>query len=364
MPSRFLVTSRGIQMTLPSDVFSCCCDHGFELMEPEAGIWYQLGGPRLFNRDFTRTYQVQSNEIRAGGRNHVWINQSNTLIKQDFDGAAVYSYTGSGFGPQAVALKDDDAVVVTQPDTSTGRTGVRFSQVSASGATDWQDIVTDPSTNVSSQDCCADASGNSAWVGYYYNSSLNSYGQLIRYYNSSGVLQWSVSKPSPASGDQDHPTCCCFDSSGNLYVGRRNTGGVVALAFLEKYNSSGVSQWTKNPGDVWGLAMDPYDNLYAIYDSGGGFFKTVKYSGASHGTIEWDIFTGWVSNAIFSFPNTTHPRYLAIPEEGGIFFAGSDGSISPAQGLLHHRLRDGSRLYDSAGFSSAVDSMGRHPNYK
>lgn len=77
----------------------------------------------------------------------------------------------------------------------------------------------------------------------------------IEKYNSSGVLQWSISFAD--GGGTLYPME--IDSSGNIYVGNGTE--------LRKYNSSGTFQWSYDHGAlINGITIDESDNVYIAGD--------------------------------------------------------------------------------------------------
>ena len=95
-----------------------------------------------------------------------------------------------------------------------------------------------------------------------------------------------------------------MDSSDNLYVTGKTTGGMVGYTnsggydiFLVKYSSSGVIQWGRQLGtdtddEGTGVTVDSSDNIYVMGNTSGGLDGNTNPSasgGSSHGD-KWDFF--------------------------------------------------------------------------
>ena len=120
-------------------------------------------------------------------------------------------------------------------------------------------------------------------------------------YNSSGVKQWTKQFGTTA---HDFGYGVTVDSSDNLYVTGKTTGGMVGYTnsggydiFLVKYSSSGVIQWGRQLGtdtddEGTGVTVDSSDNIYVMGNTSGGLDGNTNPSasgGSSHGD-KWDFF--------------------------------------------------------------------------
>jgi len=204
------------------------------------------------------------------------------------------------------------------------------------GALQWTKLLgtndVDIATNLTT-----DSSGNLYVAGRTYsdlNGETNSgaYDAYIVKYNSAGVLQWT--KLLGTSGD-DSASALTTDNSGNLYVagwtggnlnGETNSGR--RDAYIVKYNSAGVLQWTKLLGasgldSANALTIDNMGNLYLA----GGTIASVKgetnsvYSDAflakynTAGMLQW---TKLLDASDYDFANA-----LTADSSGNLYVAGS-----------------------------------------
>jgi len=111
------------------------------------------------------------------------------------------------------------------------------------------------------------------------NTNLGSNDAFFIKYNSQGIKQWTKQI---GTSLKDYGASIVTDSSNNIYLagetyggldGNTNSGGYDA--FLIKYNSDAVVQWTKQLGTssndvVWGTTIDSLDNIYVTgYTEGG-----------------------------------------------------------------------------------------------
>ncbi len=136
------------------------------------------------------------------------------------------------------------------------------------------------------------------------NSNAGMSDLIVVKYNSSGIKQWTQQLGTSAG---DNAKAITSDSSGNVYVTGRTVGaldgntnaGIVDL-FVVKYNSSGVKQWTKQLGTSatdagYGITSDSNGNIYVTGSTDAGldgnpFYGStdafvVKYS--TSGVKQW-----------------------------------------------------------------------------
>jgi hypothetical protein len=117
-----------------------------------------------------------------------------------------------------------------------------------------------------------DSSGNIYLTGFTKNSS-NFTIAFVAKYNSSGVIQWQRTLTDGNATPVDKGFSIALDSSANVYVGgtAKNTSGGTN-AFIAKYNTSGTIQWQRSISDaqaagtqqdfIYGVATDSSSNVY------------------------------------------------------------------------------------------------------
>ena len=122
-------------------------------------------------------------------------------------------------------------------------------------------------------------------------SSGGNYMFLVKY-NSSGTNQWTKQL---GTSNPDYGQGVSTDSSGNIYVTGGTSGGLDGNTnsgsfdiFIIKYNSSGTKQWTKQLGsssqdEGYGVTTDSSDNIYVTGRTTGGLDGNTHFG-------EWDIF--------------------------------------------------------------------------
>jgi len=186
-----------------------------------------------------------------------------------------------------------------------------------------------------------DSSGNVYVAGYTgggLDGNSNSGGNdlFVVKYNSSGTKQWTQQL---GSSSNEYTQGVATDSSGNVYVGGRTSGGLDGNSnsgetdlFVVKYDSSGTKQWTRQLGtsssdDAWGVATDSSGNVYITGRTGGGLDGNshsgysgysdtfvVKYN--SSGTKQWTQQMGSYSTSRDS------DLGVATDSSGNVFVAG------------------------------------------
>jgi hypothetical protein len=196
--------------------------------------------------------------------------------------AAIRKYNASGteqtsgwpvaqstFGIRGLAVVGNTDIITGNDSTVTSSSGNQVRKIAANGTQQWQVAHRRDVYSVA-----VDSSGNIGSGG-----SRTSLAPLVttRYYNSSGVIQWSVNHgTNPVYG-------VAFDPSGNLIsVGEPNSSITT-----RKYNSSGTQQWTANHGtSCYSVACDADGNIYTggAQDSS---LTTRKYNSA--GTLQWSV---------------------------------------------------------------------------
>jgi hypothetical protein len=129
-----------------------------------------------------------------------------------------------------------------------------------------------------------------------------------------------------------------FDSSGNIYVcGYFQPASAQQIAFVSKYNSSGVLQWQKSladlqtqPGDsAGGITIDNSGNVYvsgyAKIDSSNNTGSLV-YKLNNNGDIQWQYF---MNDAAYVTPSNANYK-ITIDSSNNVYVVGAalNGSIN------------------------------------
>jgi len=127
-------------------------------------------------------------------------------------------------------------------------------------------------SNIITLKVVANTAGDVYVLGYN-NSATSGQQVLLRNYNASGVQVWSKSFNAGSGLLSDFPGSLGLDKSGNILftaTGERTPGNYDA--YLVKFNSAGVRQWSKffngsaNANDHAGkFAVDPSDNIYVAH---------------------------------------------------------------------------------------------------
>jgi len=152
-----------------------------------------------------------------------------------------------------------------------------------------------------------DSSGNVYVAGYTNggldgNSNAGGYDLFIVKYNSSGTKLWTKQL---GSSKDDYAEGVATDSSGNVYVAGKTTGGLDGNSsaggwdlFVVKYNSSGTKQWTQQLGtssqdiqeDVaYDIATDASGNSYVVgYTYNGGLDGNSPLGGHDPFIVKYD----------------------------------------------------------------------------
>lgn len=215
--------------------------------------------------------------------------------------------------------------------------------------------------------CATDASGN-VYVSGFTESSTNfpllnaqqsTYGGgrdgFAAKFNTSGSLQWSTFHG--GSGRDDAYTCT-VDASGNMYIAgvtqspnmptqnaAQNTGGGAQDAYLVKYNTSGVRQFSTYCGGGfydWALALtnDPFGNIYMAGLTASNNFPTL-FSIQTHGGSEDFFVVKYRTNGTRVFSTYYGGSGIdaafgvAIGSDGDLYISGqSSGSFPTTSGAF------------------------------
>lgn len=294
--------------------------------------------------------------------NIYWVRSLFVRKASSISGALTWEYSDTTNWGEATWLDvDASRNVYVAAYHSTNNNGA-IVKLNSSGAEEWTTLINHPTrpdtADVQMFGIAVDSSGNSCIVGYYNDpESDGGQGQVVRYYNSSGVEQWNADDDSFSNRLQGRRVA--FDSLGNAYVGYRDLDATGEANTLEKFNSAGVSQWTKALGNlVLDLAIDADDNLIVLYDDGSSS-QLRKYAAPDHSTISWTTTPA----------RPTFPGFLdciEVDTDGFVFHTSqrvSDGSIKT------HRRYNGSTGAEthSGDHGNTLRGLavwpGRHPNF-
>jgi uncharacterized delta-60 repeat protein len=243
-------------------------------------LWYSGGSPRGLD-----------NNTSSGATDMF-------LVKYDSSGSKQWTrQLGTSFGESGLGVMVDssDNIYVTgntdggtliQP--SPGEVDIILVKYNSSGTKQWTKQL-GTSSNESGYGVTVDNSSNiyvtgSTSGGLYENTNSGGYDVFLEKYNSDGNRQWTRQL---GSSSTDQGTGVTVDSYNNIYVtgntggeldGKTNSGG--GDIFLVKYNSSGTKQWTKLLGSSaadYGMevTVDSSNNIYVTgYTAGGLDGKT------------------------------------------------------------------------------------------
>ena len=150
-----------------------------------------------------------------------------------------------------------------------------------------------------------DASGGVYVAGYTDgdldgNGNRGSWDAFVAKYSGAGELQWTRQLGTNSS---DVAYGVSVDSSGNVYVAGRTSGGLDGGthvgsddAFVSKYSSAGVRQWTRQLGTAsddfagGGVTVDAFGDVYVTGYTSGGLDGNAHVGGA-------DVFVSKYSGA-------------------------------------------------------------------
>ena len=228
--------------------------------------------------------------------------------------------------------------------------------------TNGDDLASDLTTDSSDNLYVAGVTGGSL-NGETNNGNRGAY---IVKYNTAGVLQWTKLL---GASDFEFANALTTDSMGNLYVAGSTTGsvngeadGIYSDAFLNKYNSIGTLQWTKAVGaSDWdfatALTTDSSDNLYVAGSTNGNLNGETN---SGHG----DAFIAKYNTAgelqwtkLLGTNGDDEANALITDSLGNLYVAGrTDGDLN---GETNHGYPDAFIVkYDSAGMLQWTKLLG------
>jgi hypothetical protein len=364
-------------VTVPDDVFSCCCDWGFEINSgyPRTDIIFSTSGtPTSGNRTkfysrtdiststgSTATYMVF--DVDSAGSMYAVVYSARTSVAK-LNEAGTTTWTKSRTGSALYT----DICVNSALDVFTIQSTLSISHVqklNSSGTQQWITEVNSGGTevlNISTIGC--DASGNCFAAGQEIDGTqTNGWGA---YFDSSGTELWHVDARldlSEVVGESDAQSLIAnpqFDTDGNVYFGFSTNqvstiGGTdpVYSNTIFKFDSSGTEVWRKAAGSRIknrGLSIDRSGNLYVLYDVGSapsvGIYLR-KYTGPDHDDIEWDVLLATASATgngavranplgdVYVFINQTESKtnFRIRASDGSVLQSATIGSTSGNFGL-------------------------------
>lgn len=228
-------------------------------------------------------------------------------------GTKILGATAASTSADALATDTSGNVYVTgqtrgdlDGNTLTGYRDAFITKYNSSGVKQYTRLlgVTDAETR--GRSVAADTLGNVYITGVTDgaldgNSFAGDGDAFLTKYNNLGVKQFTVLLG--AAFAQTHGNAVATDTSGNVYVAGRTSGGLDGNVltgnvdfFVTKYNSSGVKQYTRQLGstaaDTTGrsIAVDTLGNVYVAGDTNGGL------DGNSQAGIQYFFLTKYNSN--------------------------------------------------------------------
>jgi hypothetical protein len=213
------------------------------------------------------------------------------VTKHDPSGAVVWSQqigTTNEDYSKGVAVDGSGNVYITGytpgdlEGTSAGNNDAFLTKFNSSGALQWTRQIGTSSSDISNA-VAVDSSGNAYISGSTYGvlgaANLGESDAFLTKFSSSGTLQWTQQV---GSTGYDDSYAVAVDGSGNLYISGATYGDFEGTnagetdAFVTKFNSSGVVQWTQQIGS------SSYDESYSVAVDGSG---NVYISGSTYGTL-------------------------------------------------------------------------------
>ncbi|KKK84489.1 hypothetical protein LCGC14_2782830, partial [marine sediment metagenome] len=193
-----------------------------------------------------------------------WISQLGTS-GSDYSYAVAVDSNGNAY----ISGKTDGSL----DGNSAGLTDAFLAKYDSSGASVWiRQLGT--STHDVSESVAVDSAGNTYISGWTWGSLDGNNAGLtdafLAKYDSSGTWQWTRQL---GTASNDYSKSVAIDSNDNVYISGHTEGSLdgnsagSADAFLAKYNSSGVWQWTRQLGtSEWdasrSVAVDSNGNAY------------------------------------------------------------------------------------------------------
>ena len=219
-------------------------------------------------------------------------------VKYNASGFYQWIYTSVSGANYAIAVDSRSNVYVAgSTSTNQNQTCVLFEDQSNNV------LGSIPTSNVVGQAMIAKFTQPSLWAARIGGSTSNDYGFGIAIDSGGNIC---------VVGSYNSNPLTAYNADGSSFSGTLATTGTNSHAFIVKYSTTGVVQWTSNIGGTnnndygKGIATDPGSNIYVtgyyasspvtVFNAGGGTFGTLTNSGSfdvfvvkynSAGTAQW-----------------------------------------------------------------------------
>lgn len=224
--------------------------------------------------EFVKAVNDASGNVYAGGKYYFSTSYGTDAVLIKYNSSMVEVWRRYAFSPIATPAYGDATVDVFAVGSSIywlgdrQQTGPFLIKYTDAGVQQFDVTL----TNITPVKVVANTAGDVYVLGYN-NSATSGQQVLLRKYNNSGVQVWSKSFNAASGMLTDQPRHLGLDNTGNILftaTGERTPGNYDA--YLVKFNSAGVRQWSKyfngsaNTNDVAGrFAVDPADNIYVAH---------------------------------------------------------------------------------------------------
>ena len=172
--------------------------------------------------------------------------------------------------------------------TNAGLTDIYTAKYNSSGVLQWEAQLGGTGIDVGNG-IATDSSGN-VYVGGYVTAALpghafvgGSHDSFLLKYNSTGILQWSIE---PGTTLVDAIAGVKVDSNGDILVtgwGRGSVNGAVNSGdtdlFVSKYNNTGTHLWSK----MYGTTLLEADSVFFYVDSSNNIYVASDSTGSMSG---------------------------------------------------------------------------------
>lgn len=209
-----------------------------------------------------------------------------------------------------------------------------ISKLNSSGVVQWKKSISGSAYNEQIGTVAIGTDG-SVYAGGWseWNDPLSYSIAFMSKWNSSGVLQWVNKYYSSTTSYHYIGNTMDVDTSGNCYFGYYTFAFGQLTTILIKINSSGTYQWGKKIGTGAAVTSGPHikvdssGNVYiSVYSAttvyGSQDIHLLKYN--SSGTLQWKIALGTAYSDM--------PLGMDIDSSGNVYITGSSFTLSAAEG--------------------------------